>query len=106
MKVVEEKKLTKPVEEKVEVLRSNKATVQPTTSSKQPTVTGKQITQFSKPVITVPEILRKRENKLAQQIETPGAVISIELYDNGEIDADTVSIYLNNERIIHRGDFE
>lgn len=43
-----------------------------------------------------PAILQKRENIIAQQVETPAGELEISLYDNGEIDGDTVSIYHNN----------
>lgn len=43
-----------------------------------------------------PAILTNRNNTLVKKIETPPAEILIELYDNGEIDGDTVSIYHNN----------
>src|SRR6266496_647394 len=43
-----------------------------------------------------PSILRTRENALVRKIETEAGEIKIELYDNGEIDGDTVSIYHNN----------
>lgn len=43
-----------------------------------------------------PLVLRTRENALARKIETEAGEIKIELYDNGQIDGDTVSIYHNN----------
>jgi hypothetical protein len=46
-----------------------------------------------------PLILKTRENTLAKKFETEAGEIKIELYDNGEIDGDTVSIYHNNELI-------
>jgi hypothetical protein len=44
-------------------------------------------------------VLKTRENVLARKIETEAGEIKIELYDNGEIDGDTVSIYHNNALI-------
>jgi hypothetical protein len=46
-----------------------------------------------------PLILKTRENPLIRRIETEASEIKIELYDNGEIDGDTISIYHNNELI-------
>lgn len=43
-----------------------------------------------------PLVLKQRTNALAKQIEAPEGEILIDLYDNGEIDGDTVSIYHNN----------
>ena len=47
-------------------------------------------------VSTLPLVLTTRENALVKRIETDPGVIRIELYDNGEIDGDTVTIYHNN----------
>lgn len=46
-----------------------------------------------------PLVLKTRENSLVRKIETEASEIKIELYDNGEIDGDTVSIYHNNTLI-------
>jgi hypothetical protein len=43
-----------------------------------------------------PPALTTRTNLLVKQIETEAGEIRIDLYDNGEIDGDTVSIYHNN----------
>lgn len=43
-----------------------------------------------------PPVLTSRVNTLVKQIETGAGEIRIDLYDNGEIDGDTVSIYHNN----------
>ena len=44
-----------------------------------------------------PSVLRTRTNPLVKQLETETGEIRIDLYDNGEIDGDSVSIYHNNE---------
>jgi hypothetical protein len=46
-----------------------------------------------------PPVLKTRENALVRKIETEAGEIKIEVYDNGEIDGDTVSIYHNNTLI-------
>jgi hypothetical protein len=43
-----------------------------------------------------PSVLTTRTNTLVKLIETGAGEIKIDLYDNGEIDGDTVSIYHNN----------
>jgi hypothetical protein len=45
---------------------------------------------------SLPLVLTTRENSLVKRIETEAGEIKIQLYDNGEIDGDTVSIYHNN----------
>ncbi len=53
-------------------------------------------------ILPVPKPILTRENPLIKRIETTAGEILIELYDNGQIDGDTVSIYHNNELIISR----
>jgi len=52
--------------------------------------------------IPLPKLLLIRENPLIKRIEAPVGEIIIDLYDNGQIDGDTVSIYHNNELIVSR----
>jgi hypothetical protein len=52
--------------------------------------------------VSVPLPIQTRENPVVKQITTSGEMILLELYDNGEIDGDTVSIYHNNELVVSR----
>jgi len=52
--------------------------------------------------IVLPQPILTRENPIIKQIETAAGEIIIDLYDSGEIDGDTVSIYHNNELIVSR----
>lgn len=51
-------------------------------------------------VLPKPEILKKRENDLVKTITTSAKEFKIELYDNGEIDGDRISVYHNNQLIV------
>ncbi len=51
-------------------------------------------------VLPKPEIFRKRDNDLVKTITTTAKEFKIELYDNGEIDGDRISVYHNNELIV------
>jgi hypothetical protein len=53
------------------------------------------------PKITPPAplILKTRENALVKRIETEAGEIKMEIYDNGQIDGDSVTIYHNNTLI-------
>ena len=54
--------------------------------------------------MSIPTVIATRANPLIKQIETTETELLIELYDNGEIDGDTVTIYHNNELLIaHAG---
>lgn len=50
--------------------------------------------------IPKPSILTTRENELQNTIYTSEKEFKIELYDNGEIDGDRISVYHNNELIV------
>jgi hypothetical protein len=55
-------------------------------------------------IALMPKIIETRANPVIQQIKTDETELNIELYDNGEIDGDTVSIYHNNNLVIsHAG---
>jgi hypothetical protein len=47
-----------------------------------------------------PTVLATRTNPLIKQLETEAGEIRLDLYDNGEIDGDTVSIYHNNVLLV------
>jgi hypothetical protein len=47
-----------------------------------------------------PSILTKRSNSTIKNFEAEAGEIKLDLYDNGEIDGDTVSIYHNNKLIV------
>ncbi len=52
-----------------------------------------------KPVIT-PGVLKTRENKLAQTLVITDPDVTVKLYDNGEIDDDSISVFLNNKLVL------
>lgn len=49
--------------------------------------------------IPVPEVIKERSNPLIKTITTNLPDIKVELYDNGEIDGDTITVYDNNQVI-------
>jgi hypothetical protein len=56
------------------------------------------------PAVLIPDVIKERENPVIEKIETASSDILIELYDNGEIDGDSVTIFHNNELIVsHAG---
>lgn len=103
------KKVTKPPVQKPVTKPANKPAVKPTPkppiaklkidSPKYPAPEVKQRTVVFPPA---PPVLRNRTNSLVKQIETEAGQIRIDLYDNGEIDDDTVSIYHNNALLASR----
>jgi hypothetical protein len=53
-----------------------------------------------KPKLIIPEVTRSRKNELTETITVTSQDIQIKLYDNGEVDDDTVSVYLNGQLIL------
>ena len=51
---------------------------------------------------TIPWVLVGRENKLAKKITTSSKQFSIDLYDNGTIDNDTIIVYDNKKLLISK----
>jgi hypothetical protein len=60
------------------------------------------IKQGSTAILVPAPALRTRTNTLIRKIEAEAGVIRLDLYDNGEIDGDTVSIYHNNALVVSR----
>lgn len=50
-----------------------------------------------------PKVLVQRDNFLIRRILTSDPIVKVELFDNGTIDNDTVSLYHNNEQVIKKG---
>lgn len=58
---------------------------------------------LDKKVIT-PEILKTRENTLAKTITVNTEEVTIRLYDNGEIDGDSISVFVDKKLVLsHKG---
>lgn len=47
-----------------------------------------------------PDVIKNRQNDLVRTISTSEKEFKIQLYDNGEIDGDRISVYHNNELIV------
>lgn len=89
----------------------------PKTTEKQPDVTSKPKTtevkkepevvqqEAPKPAvqprqITIPTQTRSRENELIKTLTLTNEDVVVKLYDNGEIDDDTISVYMDNKLIL------
>jgi hypothetical protein len=47
-----------------------------------------------------PEVMKRRANEMVKTITTSAKEIKIQLYDNGDIDGDTITVYHNNRLIV------
>jgi hypothetical protein len=53
-----------------------------------------------KPDLKLPATLTKRKAELVKEIKVDTGVIFIDFYDNGQIDGDTISVYVNNSPVV------
>lgn len=75
----------------------------PSTSSIKPVVVD-SLKKIEKKVIPVPvpKILSSRENEVVKTITTSANEISIRVYDNGSIDNDTISVYIDKKLVVSK----
>ncbi|MDP1843610.1 MAG: hypothetical protein Q8K64_09345 [Sediminibacterium sp.] len=59
--------------------------------------------EVAKTNMPIPKVLLERENNLVRTIITDEENIQIDLFDNGTIDNDTISVYHNNALVIKHG---
>ncbi|MEO5945813.1 MAG: hypothetical protein ABIP79_03290 [Chitinophagaceae bacterium] len=51
-------------------------------------------------IIPVPEVIKTRSNELVKVLTVNDPNVVIKIYDNGEIDGDTISVYLDNKLVL------
>lgn len=56
-----------------------------------------------KRAVNIPKVLQERENSLVKTLVVNDEDIQIDLFDNGTIDNDTISVYHNNELVVKSG---
>ena len=95
-------KTNPPIKNKTTTIKKKPVTIKPNSTPvkdtakkiaiepviKKPSAEGK---------IFTPEILKTRENELARTITVNTEEVSIKLYDNGEIDDDTISVFVDKQ---------
>ncbi|MBY0477948.1 MAG: hypothetical protein K2Q24_09910 [Chitinophagaceae bacterium] len=62
--------------------------------------TGKPAVQPAAPPVINNPVITKRAMEIIQAVEVMEDSIVLSLYDNGEIDGDTVSVFVNNELVV------
>lgn len=101
----------KPVEQKptTPAIVTPAATNQPTQSSistignvNAGNTAGQPQTGTGKPPVINNPVIVKRQVEIIEALEVSEDSVVLSLYDNGEIDGDTVSVFLNNELIVSR----
>jgi hypothetical protein len=52
--------------------------------------------------IPVPKVLASRENELVRTITTDAKTVEINIYDNGTVDGDTISVYVDKKLVLSK----
>ena len=108
---VKTKVVTPPVKEPVVVNKTPvtkplvKPVVPPVTKTKTDSIKNKVTTptviKINPPVvIPKPDVLKKRSNELVKTLTVKTPDVIVKLYDNGEIDGDIISVYLDNKLVL------
>lgn len=53
-----------------------------------------------KPPVVIPDVLKNRQNELAKSLVVNDPDVTIKIYDNGEIDDDSISVYLDKKLVL------
>jgi hypothetical protein len=73
-----------------------KPTIDPTEKTQPPVVKNEPLKQ----VTPTPEVLKSRENELVKTLIVNDPDVLVKLYDNGEIDGDTISVYMDKKLVL------
>jgi hypothetical protein len=58
------------------------------------------VVKVNPPPVKVPDVLKTRTNELVKAITVNSREVTVKLYDNGQIDGDTISVYLDKKMVI------
>jgi hypothetical protein len=100
--VVTNKTTSKPNITKPKQQQQTTVTNDPPVVNTTPKVTDIDINKVNVKPADLPKNVIERENKVAKTIYGEGDEITIELYDNGQIDGDTVTVYHNKELVAYK----
>ncbi|KIC93743.1 hypothetical protein [Flavihumibacter solisilvae] len=62
---------------------------------------NREIKRPTQPLV-IPPVLKNRENEIVKVFTVNTREITVSLYDNGTIDKDTVSVYLNKKQVVYK----
>ncbi len=93
------KKTNTPVTKNTGITKTKPVIIKPETGTKTDT-TKKIVVQPAIKKIFTPDILKTRENALAKTITVNTDEVTIKLYDNGEIDDDSISVFVDKQLML------
>jgi hypothetical protein len=62
----------------------------------------KKATSTAKPPVVVADVLKNRTNELMKSLVVHEPEVTVKLYDNGEIDDDTISVFLDKKLVLSK----
>jgi hypothetical protein len=99
--VVVKKPVTKPVAPPVVTKTVKKPTVPLVkTDTAKNIINTQPIVKVKPPVIPKPAVLKSRSNELVKILTVTNPNVVVKLFDNGEIDGDTISVYWDNKLVL------
>ena len=97
--VVTKPPVKQPVTQKP-IVKTNPPVTKPKTDSAITKVTIPPVTKPNLPIVPKPAVLKNRSNELMKVLTVSDPDVTVKLYDNGEIDGDTISVYLDNKLVL------
>jgi len=91
------KKTTTPAKKNTSTVKRKPVIINPKTDSTKTVVQPEIKNEVTVKKIITPEVLKTRENALAQTITVNTEQVTIKLYDNGEIDGDSISVFVDKQ---------
>jgi len=93
--------VTKPPQNKP-IVKTNPPITKPKTDTTTKTIIGTPPVITTNPTVVVqkPAVLKNRSNELMKTLTVTDPDVTVKLYDNGEIDDDTISVYLDNKLVL------
>lgn len=56
---------------------------------------------IQKPSFSIPDVIKNRENALVKTLIVNNPDVTIKVYDNGVVDGDTISVYVDKKLVLH-----
>lgn len=101
-KPVEQKPTTPVVTTPVTTTQQTQNSISSIGNVNNTNITGQPQAGAGKPPVINNPVIVKRQVEIIDALEVTEDSVVLSLYDNGEIDGDTVSVFLNNELIVSR----
>jgi hypothetical protein len=91
----------RPVAKQQKPMKLSELKAAPLTATTEPDNKNKEIPIKPREQTMIPLVLKNRENEVVQTLVVNSPDISIDIYDNGTIDHDTISVFLDKKNIVN-----